>query len=207
VDEPAGADERRVAASTTRQEWDRALTTVTRVLDCATRVRWVASAVVAVVLVAAGWWATSGVLRWSAVLYGTGLGLGAGHLVRSAYVARGVRRAVRPLGRLLVPDVVAEAGSAQLVSLLVNRGAMFEPYVQLRAVVGEEQVDVTLEDLADREWPRPGFWQLLFTGPDGTYYDDGSGTMDDAAGDDGGGLDPGDALGDGGGGFDLGDTT
>jgi hypothetical protein len=180
-----------VVAAMLRWEWDRGTTSVNRVLDRAKAVTWASAALCGAVLVVAGWVTTSGILHWSAVIYGVGLGIAAGYGVRAVYVAVRVRRAVAPLRRLLVPDVVEEARTAQLVSLFVNHGSMFEPYVLLRANVEDAQVEISREDLADRKWPRPGFWQLLFTGPDGTYYDDGSGTMDDAAGSpgDGGGLD------------------
>ncbi|KQX76255.1 hypothetical protein [Aeromicrobium sp. Root472D3] len=174
--------ERTVVASMPRHEWDRATTSVTRVLDRAAAVTWWTAAATSLVLVTAGWFSATGILRWSAVVYGIALGVGAGYGVRAVYVAVRVRRAVRPLRRLLVPDVVAEARAAQLVSLLVNHGSIAEPYLRLRAAVEEARVDISREDLADRPWPRPGFWQLLFTGPDGTYYDDGSGTMDQPAG-------------------------
>ncbi|KAA1372454.1 hypothetical protein [Aeromicrobium fastidiosum] len=114
--------------------------------------------------------------------------------MRAVYVALRVRRAVGRVRRVLVPDVVGQARAAQLVSLLVNHGAMFERYLLLRAGVDEAQVDIWWEDLADRPWPRPGFWQLFLTGPDGTYYDDGSGTMDDAAEGAAGGAGDGEGL-------------
>ncbi|QGG42026.1 hypothetical protein [Aeromicrobium yanjiei] len=166
-----------VVSSVSRWEWDRTRETVTRVLGRAKKVTWVSALAISIVLVSTGWVFTTGILRESAVIYGVLGGILCGYLLRAAYVGAGVRRAVAPVKAAIVPDAVQRASEAQLVSLVVNGGSMFEPYVLLRAVAGDALVEITREDLAARDMPRPGFWQLLMTGPDGSYYDDGSGTM------------------------------
>ncbi|AWB92848.1 hypothetical protein [Aeromicrobium chenweiae] len=184
-------DEPEVVSSVSRWEWDRSEETVTRVLGRAKTVTWASAAGFSVVLVSTGWVLATGILRESAVIYGVLGGVLCGYLVRAAYVGAGVRRAVAPVKAAIVPAAVQRASEAQLVSLVVNGGSMFDPYVLLRAVPGDALVEITGEDLAARDMPRPGFWQLLMTGPDGTYYDDGSGTMarpaDHVSGDFGGG--------------------
>ncbi|MCW2824634.1 MAG: hypothetical protein JWQ91_1551 [Aeromicrobium sp.] len=181
-----------VVASVGRWEWDRAAAEVSRVVGRAKFVTWLSAAAIAVVLAALGCVLTTGILRESSLIYGALAGVAGGFVVRAVYVGTQVRRAVAPVKAAVVPRAVDRASEAQLVSLLVNGGAMFAPYVLLRARPGDATVEITRSDLTEGPFPRPGFWQLMMTGPDGSYYDDGSGTMDGAAttagGDVGGGF-------------------
>jgi uncharacterized membrane protein YgcG len=179
-----------------RWTWDRASESVDRVLRRAKLVTWASAAVASVVLVSAGWATFSGILRESAIIYGVLAGVAVGYVVRGLYVTGAVRRAVAPVKAAVVPALVPSAREPQLVGLLVNGGTLFG-YQQVRVIRTDEAVvEIGLSDLAAQRFPRPGFFQLLMTGADGSYYDDGSGTMDGADADGSGGA--------GGGGGDFG---
>jgi hypothetical protein len=189
--------------SMSRWEWDRAKNQISTVLGRARRVTWFTAAVVGLAAATTGWFLTTGVLRGSSIIYGALAGVVGGYAIRGLYVAHRVRRAVAPVRKAVVPGLVPSANEAQLASLVVNGGFLFT-HRQVRADADDATVRLTVSDLADRDWPRPGFWQLLFTGPDGAYYDDGSGTMAQGSDDrDFGGGDVGD-LGDVVGGGDFG---
>lgn len=201
-------DERPVVARISRWEWDSSAATIERVLERARVVTWVSAVVLGAVLVGVGWVLTTGILHWSAVIYGALGGVAGGYLVRGVYVALRVRHAVAAVKAAIVPAAVDRATEAQLAALVVNGGSRFDPYIVLRVEKGEALVEITRSDLADRPMHRPGFLQLLLTGPDGVYYDDGHGTWDgsgsdggdgDGGGFDGGGFDGGGVDGGGGG--------
>ncbi len=167
--------------SLNRWTWDQARASVAGALGRARFVTWSTAAVTSAACAGAGWVLTTGILRESAIIYGILAGVLVGYVARGAYIATAVRRAVAPIRSAIVPALVPAARSAQAAALVMHGGSLFR-YDLLRVVRQDDAVvEIAKSDLTTQSFPRPGFFQLLMTGADGMYYDDGNGTMDQAS--------------------------